>query len=65
MTKRNDSRLNNHQQLQLQGWRANCDMQVVIYDYACVEYLTCRKNRKLRITNNSQLAEAYSFAKDG
>ena len=40
MTKRNDSRLNNHQQLQLQGWRANCDIQVVIDDYACVEYLT-------------------------
>jgi hypothetical protein len=32
--------LNNHQQLQLQGWRANCDIQVVIDHYACVEYLT-------------------------
>ncbi|CAB4007231.1 Hypothetical predicted protein [Paramuricea clavata] len=31
VTKRNDSRLNNHQQLQLQGWRANCDIQVVIF----------------------------------
>ena len=40
MTKRNDTRLNNHQQLQLQGWRANCDIQVVIDHYACVEYLT-------------------------
>ncbi len=40
MTKRNDSRLNNHQHLQLQGWRANCDIQVVIDHYACVEYLT-------------------------
>ena len=40
MTKRNDSRLNNHQRLQLQGWRANCDIQVVIDHYACVEYLT-------------------------
>ena len=38
VTKRNDSRLNNHQQLQ--GWRANCDIQVVIDHYACVEYLT-------------------------
>ena len=26
ITKRYDSRLNNHQQLQLQGWRANCDI---------------------------------------
>ena len=40
VTKRNDSRLNNHQQLQLQGWRANCDIQAVIDHYACVEYLT-------------------------
>lgn len=30
ITKRNDSRLNNHQRLQLQGWRANCDIQVII-----------------------------------
>ena len=40
ITKRNDSRLNNHQRLQLQGWRANCDIQVVIDYHACVEYLT-------------------------
>ena len=40
MTKRKDARLTNHQQLQLQGWRANCDIQVVIVHYACVEYLT-------------------------
>ena len=40
VTKRNDSRLNNNQRLQLQGWRANCDLQVVIDHYACVEYLT-------------------------
>ncbi len=38
-TKRNDSRLNNHQRLQLQGWRANCDIQVVIDYQACIEYL--------------------------
>ncbi len=40
VTKRNDSRLNTHQRLQLQGWRAYCDIQVVIDHYACVEYLT-------------------------
>ena len=40
VTKRNDSRLNNNQQLQLQGWRANCDIQVVIDRYVCFEYLT-------------------------
>jgi hypothetical protein len=42
ITKRNDSRLNNNQQLQLQGWRANCDIQVVIDHYACVEYYTIK-----------------------
>lgn len=40
VTKRNALKLNNNQQLQLQGWRANCDIQVVIDHYACVEYLT-------------------------
>ena len=40
ITKRNDPRLNNHQCLQLQGWRANCDIQVVIDYHACSEYLT-------------------------
>lgn len=39
-TKRNDPRLNNHQRVQLQGWRANCDIQVVIDYHACLEYLT-------------------------
>jgi len=40
ITKRNDTRLNNHQHLQLQGWRANCDIQAVIDYHACIEYLT-------------------------
>ena len=39
VTKRNDSRLNNHQQIQLQGWRANCDIQIIIDHHACYEYL--------------------------
>ena len=39
VTKRNDTRLNNHQRVQLQGWRANCDIQVIIHHHACVEYL--------------------------
>ena len=39
VTKRNDSKLNNHQHLQLQGWRANCDIQAVIDYHACVDYL--------------------------
>ena len=40
MTKRNDASLNNHQRLQLYGWRANCGIQDMIDRYACVEYLT-------------------------
>lgn len=39
LTKRNDARLDNHQHLQLQGWRTDCDIQVVIDYHACVEYL--------------------------
>ena len=31
--KRNDERVNRHQQIQLQGWRANCDIH-----HACVKY---------------------------
>ena len=39
VTKRNDSRLNRHQPLQLQGWRANCDIQIIVDYQACLEYL--------------------------
>ena len=39
MTKQNDSRVNNHQRIQLQGWRANCDIQIIIDHHACVECL--------------------------
>ena len=40
IAKRNDTRLNNHQRIQLQGWRANCDNQLVIDQYACMEHLS-------------------------
>ena len=39
VTKRNDGRLNNNQCLQLQGWRANCDIQVIIDYHSCLEYI--------------------------
>ena len=39
VTKRNDDRLNNHQRLQLQGWQANCDIQVIIDYHFCLEYI--------------------------
>ena len=38
VAQRNDARLNRHQQILLQGWRANCDIQLVIDHHACVEY---------------------------
>ena len=37
VTKRNNSRLNNNQRLQLQGWRANCNIQVIIHYHSCLE----------------------------
>ena len=39
VAKRNDPRVNRHQQIQLQGWRANCDIQLIIDHHACIEYL--------------------------
>lgn len=39
VSERNDCRVNRHQRLQLQGWRANCDIQLVIDHHACIEYL--------------------------
>ena len=39
VTKRNNGRLNNNQRLQLQGWRANCDIQVIIDYHSCLEYI--------------------------
>ena len=39
VAQRNDPRVNRHQRIQLHGWRANCDIQLVIDHHACVEYL--------------------------
>lgn len=38
-TKRNDPRLNTHQRLMLQNWRANVDLQVIIDVEACARYM--------------------------
>ena len=40
VAERNDPRVNRHQRIQLQGWRANCDIQLVLDHHACIEYLT-------------------------
>ena len=47
VTKRNDTRINRYQHFQLQGWRANCDIDVAIDCHSCVEYL--RKNMPLKV----------------
>lgn len=39
VTKQNDSRLTRQQPLQVQGWRANCDIQIVVDYQAFLEYL--------------------------
>ena len=57
-TKRNDSRVNNNQRFQLQGWRANCDIQIVIDYYACVEYLA--KYAAKSETKSHLLKQAFS-----
>ena len=37
--KRNDPRINRHQRLLLQSWRANTDIQPIIDHNACLEYI--------------------------
>lgn len=46
VTTRNDSRLNRHQPLRLQGWRTNCNIQIVIYYHACLELSIHQKLKK-------------------
>ena len=38
-TKRNDPRLNSHNRLMLQNWRANVDLQVIVDMTACARYM--------------------------
>ena len=51
VTKRNDSRLNCHQRLKLQVWRANCDIQIVVDYSACLEYLVKYISKAERISS--------------
>ena len=39
VTKLNDSTSSRHRPLQLQGWRANCDIQITVDYQGCLEYL--------------------------
>lgn len=38
-TKRNDQRVNSHNRLQLQHWRANVDLQLIVDVEACARYM--------------------------
>ena len=38
-TKRNDPRVNSHNRLQLQHWRANVDLQIIVDVQACARYM--------------------------
>nr|XP_058955383.1 uncharacterized protein LOC131782657 [Pocillopora verrucosa] len=63
VTKRNDSRLISHQRLQLQGWRANCDIQLVADYQACVEYLakyTAKSETRSHLLKNTFSAIAHN-----
>lgn len=65
-TKRNDTRLYNHQHLQLQGCRANCDIQVVTDYHACVyarrqQYQASAK-QDLMALNFLEFATSYKFS---
>ena len=39
-THRNDARVNSHNRCMLQNWRANVDMQIVVYVNGCAHYMT-------------------------
>ena len=49
--KRNDSRVNRHQRLQLQAWRANCDISPIIDYNACLEYLAKYASKAEKISD--------------
>ena len=56
VTKRNDSRSSRHRPLQLQGWRANCDIQITVDYQACLEYLdryTSKGKEAFSVVNNA------------
>ncbi|XP_066932700.1 uncharacterized protein [Clytia hemisphaerica] len=49
--KRNDPRMNRHQQLQLQSWRANCDIQIILDHNACLNYIAKYASKAEKISD--------------
>ena len=39
-TRRNDERLNSHNRVMIENWRANVDLQVIVDEKACARYMT-------------------------
>ena len=50
-SKRNDTRVNSHQRVQLQGWRANCDIQVIIDYHSCLECIAKYASKSEKISS--------------
>ncbi len=50
-SERNDCRVNRHQRLQLQGWHANCDIELVIDHHACIEYLAKYASKGVKLSS--------------
>ena len=49
--KRNDPRLNRYNRMQLQGWRANIDIQPIIDHHACLEYIAKYASKAEKISD--------------
>ena len=64
-TKCNASCINNQQRMEFQGWRANCDIRVIIDYQLCLEYIAkyAFKHEKLSVakkTFTSVVSECHS-----
>ena len=62
-TKRNDPRINTHNPLQLQGWRANVDMQVCVSAYGLAKYVV--KYATKSEPQSKTLAQTFQMIVDG
>ncbi|XP_066922146.1 uncharacterized protein [Clytia hemisphaerica] len=63
VTSRNDPRVNRHQRVLLQGWRANVDISVVVDYHSCVEYLTKYASKPEKLSDITQDAFTHVASK--
>ncbi|CAB3993764.1 Hypothetical predicted protein [Paramuricea clavata] len=69
-TKRNDQRLNSHNRVMLENWRANLDLQVIVDEKACARYMAKyaakgEPRSKLSVSslqNDDQVSSAFKKA---